>query len=86
MVFWVVLAVVGLIGFVMLMGLVTKNGILLEKDDRIIAWLRERGAQWEQALAQSRAVRVAVNQQMANEHTPIAAGAEIAFFPPVTGG
>jgi molybdopterin synthase sulfur carrier subunit len=50
------------------------------------AWLRERGAQWEQALAQSRAVRVAVNQQMANEHTPIAAGAEIAFFPPVTGG
>ncbi|MEK9776832.1 MAG: molybdopterin converting factor subunit 1 [Quisquiliibacterium sp.] len=50
------------------------------------AWLRERGGAWQQELASSRAVRIAVNQQMANEQTPICADAEIAFFPPVTGG
>ena len=50
------------------------------------AHLRERGPAWAQALAQGRAVRVAINQVMADPSMPIPPGAEIAFFPPVTGG
>lgn len=49
-------------------------------------WLRERGAPWTQALGEGRAVRVAVNRVMASPETPVADGAEVAFFPPVTGG
>ncbi len=37
-------------------------------------------------LAQGRAVRAAVAQRMAADDTPLLAGAEVAFFPPVTGG
>ena len=50
------------------------------------AYLRSRGAAWDGALGTARALRVAVNQVMADESTPLAAGAEVAFFPPVTGG
>ena len=38
------------------------------------------------ALAPGKAVRVAVNQDMARDDTPVKAGDEVAFFPPVTGG
>lgn len=38
------------------------------------------------ALARGRALRCALNQVMADEATPVPAGAEVAFFPPVTGG
>ncbi len=37
-------------------------------------------------LARGRAVRAAVNQQLARDDTVVPAGAEVAFFPPVTGG
>jgi molybdopterin synthase sulfur carrier subunit len=39
-----------------------------------------------QALARSRALRGAVNQAMAEDSAPLPEGAEVAFFPPVTGG
>jgi molybdopterin synthase sulfur carrier subunit len=39
-----------------------------------------------QALARGRAVRCAVNRQMAGEDTSLEEGTEVAFFPPVTGG
>ena len=45
-----------------------------------------RGASWAKALDGARAVRVAVNQTMARPETPVKAGDEVAFFPPVTGG
>jgi molybdopterin synthase sulfur carrier subunit len=45
-----------------------------------------RGGAWASALAPGRAVRVAVNQQIAKPETPVAPGDEVAFFPPVTGG
>lgn len=55
-----------------------------------VAVLRElligQGDTHAQALARGRAVRVAVAQQMAAEDTLLPAGAEVAFFPPVTGG
>ena len=49
-------------------------------------WLRERGGVWAEQLADGRSLRVAVDQQMAEASTPLRPGAEVAFFPPVTGG
>lgn len=48
--------------------------------------LRSRGSAWADALAEGKAVRAAVNQQMAHADTAVPDGAEVAFFPPVTGG
>ena len=48
--------------------------------------LMSRGGAWQSALAQGKALRVAVNQEMAQPTTPVNPGDEIAFFPPVTGG
>ena len=50
------------------------------------AWLRTQSDAHAQALAPGRAVRVAVDQALADESTPLHDGAEVAFFPPVTGG
>ena len=50
--------------------------------DQLIA----RGGAHAQALDRSRLLRCALNQVMADEATPVPAGAEVAFFPPVTGG
>jgi molybdopterin synthase sulfur carrier subunit len=48
-------------------------------------YLAARGEQWQQALAHP-ALRMACNQVMCGADTAIADGAEVAFFPPVTGG
>ena len=50
--------------------------------DELIA----RGGTHAQALARGRAVRMALDQVMADESAPLRDGAEVAFFPPVTGG
>ncbi len=50
------------------------------------AWLRGRGPAWAQALAEGRAVRVAVDQVSGDAGTPVRDGSEVAYFPPVTGG
>lgn len=49
-------------------------------------WLIERGAPWADAFAQVSGIRAAVDRAMARDDTPLAEGAEVAFFPPVTGG
>ncbi len=38
------------------------------------------------SLARGKAVRLALNQVMCQESAALADGAEVAFFPPVTGG
>ena len=48
--------------------------------------LLARGGAHAEALARHRAVRTALNQVMADEASPLSDGAEVAFFPPVTGG
>lgn len=53
---------------------------------RLLESLRARPGAWREALADGKAWRVAVNQQMADPETPIRAGDEVAIFPPVTGG
>lgn len=48
--------------------------------------LLQRGGRHAEVLAPQRAVRCALNQAMADESAVIEEGAEVAFFPPVTGG
>jgi len=50
------------------------------------AYLVARGQAWVDALGPHKLVRMACNQQACAEATAIPAGAEVAFFPPVTGG
>ena len=55
-----------------------------------VAQLRDaliaRGARHAEVLARQRVVRVAVQQVMSDEVAVLTDGAEVAFFPPVTGG
>ena len=50
------------------------------------ASLCARGGAWAVELAAGRAVRVAVNHEIARDDARVAPGDEVAFFPPVTGG
>lgn len=52
----------------------------------LVEQLRARDERFGEAFAPGRAWRVAVNQRMADPATRLAAGDEVAFFPPVTGG
>ncbi len=49
-------------------------------------FLRARGGAWAEALADSKALRIALNQQMTDASARLTEGCELAFFPPVTGG
>ena len=55
-----------------------------------LAMLRDqllaRGGGHATVLARGRAVRCALNQTMSDESALVPQGAEVAFFPPVTGG
>ena len=48
--------------------------------------LAARGGAWAQALAAERPVRIALDQTLARADQALPDGAEVAFFPPVTGG
>jgi len=50
------------------------------------AWLIAQGEPWNQAFARVQPVRIAQNQVVGTDATPLLGGAEVAFFPPVTGG
>ncbi len=50
--------------------------------DQLIA----QGGAYADSLARGKAVRMALNQAMCDEAVLLVAGAEVAFFPPVTGG
>jgi len=50
------------------------------------SWLVARGEPWCSAFAEIKRIRAAVDQTMAQDATPLHEGAEVAFFPPVTGG
>jgi len=55
-----------------------------------VAALRERliarGGRHAEALARGRVLRCALDRAMVDESAELADGAEVAFFPPVTGG
>lgn len=48
--------------------------------------LAQRGGVWAQALAPHRPIRAAINQRMVDDSAALVEGAEVALFPPVTGG
>ncbi len=52
----------------------------------LVAWLTTCSPGHADAFANARTIRAAVNQDFATPDHPVAAGDEIAFFPPVTGG
>lgn len=58
------------------------GGTLAQLRDTLIA----RGGKHADVLARGRALRCALNQVMADEGAAVPEGAEVAFFPPVTGG
>ena len=51
----------------------------------VLNLLAQRGGEWA-TLAAVKNLKSAVNQEMARNTTPVKAGDEVAFFPPVTGG
>ena len=52
----------------------------------LLDWLEARGPEFESALQDRDAIKVAVNQDYAGLDTAVRADDEIAIFPPVTGG
>ena len=50
------------------------------------AHLASRGGVWAEVFTPPATGRAAVAQDLATLDTPLAEGAEVAFFPPVTGG
>jgi molybdopterin synthase sulfur carrier subunit len=52
----------------------------------LLAWLRERGPGYAEALKDLSVVRVAVNQEYVAPDHAVRPGDEVALFPPVTGG
>ena len=50
--------------------------------DELIA----RGGAYASSLARGKAVRMALNQLLSDDDAALNDGAEVAFFPPVTGG
>jgi sulfur-carrier protein len=52
----------------------------------LLDWLQTLGPAYQAALADRRAVKVAVNQDYAGLDYPVKPGDEVALFPPVTGG
>lgn len=59
-------------------------------DGATLASLRDsliaRGGEHAAALSRQRLVRCALQQRLCDESQPLSEGAEVAFFPPVTGG
>ena len=48
--------------------------------------LRARGDLWAEVLAEGKAIRMALNHEMVDGGVALVDQAEVAFFPPVTGG
>ena len=69
---------------------VQQESITIPAQVNTIADLRSHLAQrsdvWAEVLGNNKVIRCALNQQMVDSGTLLEDGAEVAFFPPVTGG
>ena len=52
----------------------------------LVEWLRQRGPEYANALAEPAVIRVALDRIHAEPSRPIAGASEVALFPPMTGG
>jgi molybdopterin synthase sulfur carrier subunit len=58
----------------------------IETVSDLLAWLKSRGEEYEQALKYPDVIRVAIDQEHVDHREKIAGAREIALFPPMTGG
>jgi len=69
---------------------VSEESISTPPEVKTIADLRllliGRGNPWSEVLASNKVIRCALNQEMVQASTLLEEDAEVAFFPPVTGG
>ncbi|WP_114689428.1 molybdopterin converting factor subunit 1 [Polynucleobacter necessarius] len=69
---------------------VSQESVTIPDAVKTIADLRghliARGNPWVEVLAEGKVLRCALNHHMVDAGTPLQEGAEVAFFPPVTGG
>jgi molybdopterin synthase sulfur carrier subunit len=68
------------------LGVATEMVPTAQTVDALVAALRARGGVFAVELAEGKAFKVAVNHALAKSDTPLKAGDEVAFLPPVTGG
>ncbi len=54
--------------------------------EALVAWLKQRGPQYEEAFVRPQVVRAALDKVHVKPTAALGAVREIAFFPPVTGG
>ncbi len=54
--------------------------------DQFLGWMSEQGPEYENALAESASLRVALDQTHVTADASIDGAREIAIFPPMTGG
>ena len=52
----------------------------------LVEWLKQRGPEYENALAEPSVIRVALDRVHAERSRLIAGATEVALFPPMTGG
>lgn len=52
----------------------------------LLGWLKARGPEYEHALAEPRAIRVALDHVHAPGNAALVGVREVALFPPMTGG
>jgi molybdopterin synthase sulfur carrier subunit len=69
---------------------ISQESVAIPDNVKTIADLRDylilRGSPWSEVLADGKVLRCALNQHMVDANTALQDGAEVAFFPPVTGG
>jgi len=52
----------------------------------LVAWLASRGEEYAYAFENPKVIRAAIDRAHVRPQSPIGRAAEIAFFPPMTGG
>ena len=52
----------------------------------LVAWLKTRGPEYENALVEPSVIRVAVDRMHSGFDAPLSKAREVALFPPMTGG
>ena len=70
-------------------GLGTEEIILpshVKNVEDLVEFLRDQGDGYRAAFENMKAIRVAVDQEMADMATPLNGSKEVALFPPMTGG
>ncbi|MGH6725707.1 MAG: molybdopterin converting factor subunit 1 [Pseudolabrys sp.] len=58
----------------------------IETVAELMTWLSSRGEEYAHAFGNPKVIRAAIDRAHVQPQSPIGAAAEIAFFPPMTGG